>query len=77
MLGVKPGASEEEVKQAFRSKAKALHPDTAGLNGTTNVDGTGFAELREAYDHVLGRRAVDQAGPYTTVVPFSAQPEPF
>jgi len=30
LLGVKPGASTAEIKQAFRKKAKQLHPDIAG-----------------------------------------------
>ena len=50
---MKAGSSVEEVKQAFRRKAKALHPDTAEAG--SDVDGAAFAELREAYDIALGR----------------------
>ena len=70
VLGLKAGSSVEEVKQAFRRKAKALHPDTAAAD---SVDGTAFAELREAYDVALGRAGAgddatgarpDAASPY-------------
>ena len=30
ILGLKPGASDAEIKKAFREKAKLLHPDIAG-----------------------------------------------
>jgi curved DNA-binding protein CbpA len=30
LLGIKPGAGAAEIKKAFRSKAKQLHPDIAG-----------------------------------------------
>ncbi|MCL2765056.1 MAG: DnaJ domain-containing protein [Treponema sp.] len=32
LLGVRPGASTAEIKRAFRSKAKQLHPDIAGAS---------------------------------------------
>lgn len=30
ILGVKPDASEDEIKRAYRAKAKAAHPDAGG-----------------------------------------------
>ena len=30
MLGVKPGASEEQIETSYRQKAKVCHPDMGG-----------------------------------------------
>ncbi|SFQ49066.1 DnaJ domain-containing protein [Amycolatopsis arida] len=43
LLGVERDASPAEIKSAYRSLAKALHPDTGGTAGT-------FRLLREAYE---------------------------
>lgn len=46
VLGLKRGASEDEIKRAFRKKAHELHPDKGG-------DEKAFKEVNEAYQ-VLG-----------------------
>ncbi|XP_054426616.1 dnaJ homolog subfamily C member 4 isoform X2 [Pteronotus mesoamericanus] len=51
LLGVHPGASTEEVKRAFFSKSKELHPDRDPGNPTLH---SRFVELSEAY-RVLSR----------------------
>jgi molecular chaperone DnaJ len=50
ILGVDKGASEAEIKKAYRSKARKLHPDIAGQS-TENEEA--FKELSNAYE-VLG-----------------------
>jgi DnaJ-class molecular chaperone len=46
-LGIKRGASEEEVKKAYRSLAKQLHPD----RNTDNPNAAKrFGEITQAYD---------------------------
>lgn len=43
LLGVPPGATATEIRSAYRSLAKVMHPDAGGTAGT-------FRLLREAYE---------------------------
>ncbi|KAB0404140.1 hypothetical protein E2I00_008893, partial [Balaenoptera physalus] len=59
LLGVHPGASAEEVKRAFFSKSKELHPDRDPRNPALH---SRFVELSEAYQvlsHEQSRRSYD------------------
>ena len=47
VLGVKRGASADEIKKAYRSKAKMLHPDRNKDKPETEAP---FKEVNEAYD---------------------------
>ena len=46
ILGLKPGASEEEVKRAYRQLAKKYHPDVNKEPGAEEK----FKEINEAYE---------------------------
>jgi hypothetical protein len=54
VLGVTPGASEQELARAYRRLAKRHHPDTAGLSEAARM-----AEINAAYElaRVDGRRS--------------------
>jgi hypothetical protein len=50
VLGVSAGASAEEMKAAFRRRARELHPDHGG-------DAAAFIALKRAYDGLVKRSA--------------------
>ncbi|KYO46758.1 dnaJ homolog subfamily C member 4 isoform X1 [Alligator mississippiensis] len=54
LLGLKPGATQEQIKEAFLRLSKQLHPDTDPSNPALHGQ---FIQLLEAY------RALSQAGP--------------
>jgi len=57
-LGLEPGASSDEVKAAYRAKAKEHHPDAGG-------NAEAFKEVQEAYEVLSdqdARRAYDEHG---------------
>lgn len=45
VLGVSPGATFDEIKRAYRARAKLLHPDKAGNDSDSRMQA-----LNEAYD---------------------------
>jgi DnaJ-class molecular chaperone len=55
-LGVAPGASDAEIKEAYRKLAKQNHPDATGGDKARE---TRFKEVTQAYD-VLGDKAKRQ-----------------
>ena len=49
ILGVKPGATEDEVKKAYRKKAIETHPDKGGNEED-------FKKITEAYEILTGKK---------------------
>lgn len=50
VLGLRPDASVEDIKRAYRARAKETHPDQGG-------DAETFRALHRAYERALVRRA--------------------
>lgn len=50
ILGLAPGATDEEVKRAYRSRALATHPDRGG-------SAEAFRAVHAAFEHITKRRA--------------------
>ncbi len=51
-LGLRQGSTAQQVRQAYRQKARALHPDAGG-------DAAAFIALRSVYEEAL-RLAIGQ-----------------
>jgi len=62
ILGIKPGATEREIKQAYRQQALRYHPD---LNSDPDA-AERFREIQAAYDHLSGEGPVAPATPEYT-----------
>lgn len=70
VLGIKPGASQEEIKQAYRRQAIKLHPDKGGSSEA-------FAQLHDSYEYLRkvneGRYTIPIQGQYNRTqvkIPF-------
>ncbi len=50
VLGVKPGASQDEIKRAYRKLIKKYHPDQYGDNPLKDLAQEKMIEINEAYD---------------------------
>ncbi|WMJ71910.1 J domain-containing protein [Cytophagaceae bacterium ABcell3] len=54
ILGLKPGASENQIRKAFKKKAKKFHPD---LNDSPDAQQM-FVKIQEAYDVLLKKKPI-------------------
>ncbi|HAG42736.1 MAG TPA: molecular chaperone DnaJ [Clostridium sp.] len=50
VLGVRQGASQDEIKKAYRELAKQYHPDQYGDNPLKNLAEEKMREINDAYD---------------------------
>ena len=81
MLGVERGASQDDVKKAYRKKARENHPD---LNPDDEAAARRMNEVNEAYDRIMNpekyarERPVGSAsspgGPYGGANPYTGGP---
>ena len=54
VLGVSPGASEDEIKKAYKKLAKQYHPDVTGNSPEAERK---MQEINAAYDELMNRRS--------------------
>ena len=57
VLGVDPGASDEEVKRAYRELARKYHPDNYQDNPLADLAEEKMKAINEAYDAITRTRA--------------------
>ncbi|HHV98162.1 MAG TPA: J domain-containing protein [Clostridiaceae bacterium] len=53
VLGVREGASEEEIKRAYRELVKKYHPDQYRDNPLSKLAEEKLREINEAYDYLM------------------------
>ena len=53
VLGIKPGASEEEIKAAYKELVKKYHPDKYIYNPLADLAEQKLQEVNEAYDMLM------------------------
>ena len=53
ILGLKPGASDDEIKRAYKEMAKKYHPD---LNGNSPEAAEMMKKVNEAYDILINHK---------------------
>src|SRR5574344_234203 len=53
VLGIKEGASYDEIKRAYRELAKKYHPDRYQNNPLSDLADEKMREINEAYDTVM------------------------
>lgn len=56
VLGVKPGASEAEIKAAYKELVKKYHPDKYQNNPLADLAKEKLQEVNEAYDSLMKNR---------------------
>lgn len=61
VLGIKEGASEEEVKKAYRELVKKYHPDQYQDNPLSKLAEDKLREINGAYDYILKNNKSDSA----------------
>ena len=75
VLGLKKGASDEEIKKAYRKMSKKYHPD---VNKDENAEGK-MSEVNEAYGILTGKEKPKhtfndpQGNPFSGFNPFQQQ----
>lgn len=65
VLGIREGASEEEIKKAYRELVKKYHPDQYRDNPLSKLAEEKLREVNEAYDHLMKNFSSGAGGSYS------------
>lgn len=58
VLGISPGASDDEIKKAYRALSRKYHPD-ANINNPNKAQAEEkFKEVQQAYDQIMEGKTV-------------------
>ena len=64
VLGISPGASDEEIKKAYRNLSRKYHPD-ANINNPNRAQAEErFKEVQQAYDQIMREKQQGFGGAY-------------
>lgn len=78
VLGVSRDATDEQIKTAYREKARKYHPDNYADNPLSDLAAEKMKEINEAYDAIMAQRrnqADDFSGGYRSADMNSNFPE--
>ncbi len=64
VLGIREGASEDEIKKAYREMVKKYHPDQYQDNPLSKLAEEKLREVNEAYDYLMKNAAPKQNTSY-------------
>lgn len=64
VLGVREGASEEEIKRAYRELVKKYHPDQYQDNPLSKLAEEKLREINDAYDYIMKNAAPGRNASY-------------
>ena len=70
VLGVSPGASDDEIKKAYRALSRRYHPDANIDNPNREAAEERFKEVQQAYDQIMKENSREAA---TVIVPMAAE----
>jgi molecular chaperone DnaJ len=66
VLGVSPGASDDEIKKAYRELVRKYHPDNYHDNPLSDLAQEKMKEINEAYDTITKNRSAGSSGSYSS-----------
>lgn len=72
VLGVSPGATQEQIKTAYRTLVKKYHPDKYADNPLGDLAEEKMAEINQAYDILSNGNANGSNGQYSRTTSSSA-----
>lgn len=56
ILGISPGATDDEVKRAYREQSRKYHPDSYSGNPLSGLAEEKFKQVQEAYNQIMKER---------------------